>query len=128
MPKLDLGEYLRIQSSRLPDNRYFDEAIVSWNIIGNGLHGTTGLIQPGFSGEFDIPKGGEQVRLVEPEVEEQIIFDVFGSAGNIVRSMTLRKTGEVFVPEGRDRLSTPAGQLAVRYLCLYPGKPASSLL
>lgn len=121
-----MPDFLEIQTSGPPDHHYFDDAIVSWDIKADGLHGTTGIIQPGFTGEFDIPRGGERVTLVQPEGDERIEFDILNPDGSIKSSLTLIRDGEIFVPEGKDRLTTPLGQSAVRYLCLYPGRPVES--
>ena len=86
-----MSELLNIQASRPPDNRYFKDAIVSWDVVVRGLHGTTGIIVPGFRGEFDLPQGGELVSLLKPEDDERIEFSVLDSSGRVMKSMILSK-------------------------------------
>lgn len=111
--------------STSPDNHYFNDAVVSWNIEFDGYKGTTGIIVNGFIGKFDIPEGGEKLSLVEPQDGQSIQVSILDPIDDsVVESITLTGTDPIFIPAGRDELRTPENQKPVRYLCLYPGRAA----
>lgn len=109
-----------------PDNAYADGQVISWNFTDNGHRATHGHIFANFDGVFPVADGGERITLHEPEEGATLRLVTLDDEGEERKDQdrTLREHGEtVFIPPHRNvRIQT--GEIAVKYICRYPGQPA----